>query len=72
MNKKAQFIRLGLVDYKKAWDYQVDTFNKILSVKSENRTLPDQSQKATDNYVIFSITTLTGGATLPITALARL
>jgi lipoyl(octanoyl) transferase len=53
MNKKAQFIHLGLVDYKKAWDYQVDTFNKILSVKSENRTLPDQRQKETDNYVIF-------------------
>lgn len=53
MNKKAQFIHLGLVDYKKAWDYQVDIFNKILSVKSENRTLPDQAQKATDNYVIF-------------------
>jgi lipoyl(octanoyl) transferase len=53
MNKKAQFIHLGLVDYKKAWDYQVELFNKILSVKSENRTLPHQAQKATDNFVIF-------------------
>lgn len=53
MNKKAQFIHLGLVDYKKAWDYQVEIFNNILSVKSENRTLPGPAQKATDNFVIF-------------------
>lgn len=53
MNKKTQFIHLGLVDYKKAWDYQAEIFNRILSVKSENRSLPGESQKATDNYVIF-------------------
>ena len=53
MNKKAQFIHLGLVDYKKAWDYQVDIFNKILLVKSENRSRSEEAQKATDNYVIF-------------------
>jgi lipoyl(octanoyl) transferase len=53
MNKKAQFINLDLIDYKNAWDYQVDLFNKILSVKSENRTLPPEAQKATDNYLIF-------------------
>ena len=53
MNKKAQFIHLGLVDYKKAWDYQIDIFNKILLVKSENRSRSEEAQKATDNYVIF-------------------
>lgn len=53
MNKKAQFINLGLIDYKNAWDYQVDLFNKILSVKSENRTLSGEAQKTTDNYLIF-------------------
>lgn len=53
MNKKTQFIHLGRVDYKEAWDYQLDTFNKILSVKSGNRLLPDGAQKSTDNYVIF-------------------
>jgi len=53
MNKKTQFIHLGLVDYKKAWDYQVEIFNKILSVKTENRMLPADVQRATDNYVIF-------------------
>lgn len=53
MNKKTQFINLGLIDYKNAWDYQVDLFNKILSVKSENRTLSGEAQKTTDNYLIF-------------------
>ncbi len=53
MNKKTQFINLGLIDYKNALDYQVDLFNKILAVKSENRTLPDEAQKATDNFLIF-------------------
>lgn len=53
MNKKAQFIHLGLIDYKAAWDYQAGLFNKILSVKSENRNLQAEAQKATDNFVIF-------------------
>lgn len=53
MNRKAQFIQLGIVDYKEAWDYQVEVFNKILSVKAENRTLPATAQRSTDNFVIF-------------------
>lgn len=53
MNRKAQFIQLGIVDYKEAWDYQVEIFNKILSVKAENRTLPETAQRSTDNFVIF-------------------
>jgi lipoyl(octanoyl) transferase len=53
MNKRAQFIHLGLIDYQNAWDYQLDVFNQILAVKSENRSLPHDRQKATDNYVIF-------------------
>jgi lipoyl(octanoyl) transferase len=53
MNKKTQFIHLGLVDFKKAWDYQTDIFNRTLSVKSENRTRPDGEQLPTCNYVIF-------------------
>jgi len=53
MNKKAQFIHLGLVDYQQAWDYQADMFNKILAIKSENRTRAADAQIDTDNYVIF-------------------
>ena len=53
MNRKTQLIRLGMVDYQKAWDYQVELFNKILSVKSANRGTGPGAQLETDNYVIF-------------------
>ncbi|MCK6648557.1 MAG: lipoyl(octanoyl) transferase, partial [Bacteroidia bacterium] len=47
------FIDLGLIDYKKAWDYQEEVFNKIVQTKIDNRTaLPDQ-QKSTSNYLLF-------------------
>jgi lipoyl(octanoyl) transferase len=60
LNKNTQFIDLGLIDYKQAWDYQTDLFNKILAVKAENRSLPDNlptgqagEQQTTNNYLIF-------------------
>ena len=53
MNKKAQFIDLGLIDYQKAWDYQAAVFNSILAVKAENRARAAEAQIATENYVIF-------------------
>lgn len=53
LNKQTQFIDLGLMDYQKAWDYQTDLFNKILAVKSENRNLPDNEQRTTNNYLLF-------------------
>ncbi len=51
--KQTQFIDLGLIDYQKAWDYQTDLFSKILAIKSENRNLPDNEQRTTNNYLIF-------------------
>ncbi len=53
MNKKIQFINLGLIDYKNAWDYQVELFNGILAVKADNRSLPAEQQKETENYLLF-------------------
>jgi lipoyl(octanoyl) transferase len=53
INKKTQFIHLGLKDYKDAWDYQTTLFNSILEIKAANRTLPEDQQKPTDNYLIF-------------------
>ena len=49
LNKQTQFIDLGLIDYQKAWDYQTELFNKILAVKSENRDLPNNEQRTTNN-----------------------
>jgi lipoyl(octanoyl) transferase len=51
-NRKTQFIDLDVIDYKKAWDYQISLFDKILATKSENRTV-NGSQKLTDNFLIF-------------------
>lgn len=53
MNKNTRFIKLGLIDYKEAWDYQTEIFNRIVSVKSENRSLPVAEQHPTENYLIF-------------------
>jgi len=53
LNKQTIFIDLGLIDYQKAWDYQTELFNKILDVKSENRNLPVNEQRSTNNYLLF-------------------
>jgi len=53
MNRKTEFINLGLIDYKEAWDFQLDIFNRILATKAENRTLPPDAQKPTENFLIF-------------------
>ena len=35
MNKKVKFIDLGLMDYKKAWDYQQNLFDEIIEIKKK-------------------------------------
>lgn len=53
INRKTQFIDLGLIDYKEAWDYQTKLFNSILEIKARNRALSATEQQATPNYLIF-------------------
>lgn len=53
INKRTEFIDLDLIDYKEAWDYQLQLFDKILKVKNQNRDLPANDQVITDNYLIF-------------------
>ena len=53
INQVTNFIDLGLIDYKEAWDKQADLFNSILSVKSENRNRQDTGQLPTHNFLIF-------------------
>lgn len=53
INKRTEFIDLDLIDYKEAWDYQLQLFDKILKVKNQNRDLPANDQLVTDNYLIF-------------------
>lgn len=52
INCKTEFIDLGLVDYKKAWDYQTELFEKILATKKYNRAHPE-TPEVTANYLIF-------------------
>ena len=51
MNKKVGFQDLGLIDYRKCWDYQEELFAEILSVKSSNRK--ENKTVSTKNYLIF-------------------
>ena len=50
MNKKVFFKDLGLIDYKKCWDYQEDLFAEILSIKSSNRK--NNKEDETKNHLI--------------------
>jgi lipoyl(octanoyl) transferase len=52
-NKKTVFEDLGLIDYQQAWEYQTKLFNTTLEVKSFNRTLADNQQQLTPNYLLF-------------------
>jgi lipoyl(octanoyl) transferase len=53
INRKTQFIDLGLKEYAEAWDYQTKLFDQILEVKKKNRDLPVTEQSVTSNYLIF-------------------
>ena len=45
------FKDIGLVDYKKAWDFQEKLFNKTLSIKSKNKK--EATSNKTENHLIF-------------------
>ncbi len=51
MNKKVSFEDLGLIDYKKCWDYQEALFAEILAVKSTNRK--ENKTDTTANHLLF-------------------
>jgi lipoyl(octanoyl) transferase len=53
VNKKTQCIHLGEMDYQQAWDYQTALFDATVARKIANRTLPEEEQVLTDNYLIF-------------------
>ena len=44
MNKTVEFEDLGLIEYKKCWDYQERIFAKTLAIKSANRANNDSVQ----------------------------
>jgi len=50
MNKQVSIKDLGLIDYKKCWDYQEELFAEILAVKSANRK--ENKTEVTKNHLI--------------------
>jgi lipoyl(octanoyl) transferase len=53
LNKKTKYIDLGLMDYQQAWDFQTSLFQSIVDVKVLNRSLPNNEQQTTNNYLVF-------------------
>jgi len=52
-NKKVIFEDLGLIDYKKAWDYQEVLFQKLVKSKSEKNISNLEFAKEEINYLLF-------------------
>jgi len=53
INHKTFFQKLGVIDYKKAWDYQEKLFAQIVDIKLRNRSSLPEDQKVTPNYLLF-------------------
>ena len=50
-NKFVSIKDLGVVDYKKCWDYQEDLFKNVVDIKIRNRR--ESLNKPTSNYFLF-------------------
>ncbi|GAB3640486.1 lipoyl(octanoyl) transferase LipB [Spirosoma arcticum] len=53
VNKQVEVRELGLVEYGATWDEQERLFAQIVDQKLRNRTLPDDAQLPTPNYLLF-------------------
>lgn len=53
LNKETQFLSLGMMDYKEAWDYQEELFLKTIEIKTSNRNVEESEHEITPNYLIF-------------------
>jgi lipoyl(octanoyl) transferase len=53
LNKKVQFIDLGLIDYQEGWDTQEKLFAEIVDIKVQNRGIAPENQQITPNYLLF-------------------
>lgn len=51
--QKVIFKDLGLIDYKEAWDFQENLFNKNVEIKLKNRDLPEKEKIVTKNHLLF-------------------
>lgn len=51
LNKKIFIKDLGLINYKEAWDYQVQVFESVVNTKIQNRS--NAAANPTNNYLLF-------------------
>jgi lipoyl(octanoyl) transferase len=51
--RTVNFLDLGLVDYKEAWDFQENLFGKIVNQKLANRDKPEDEHLTPENYLLF-------------------
>jgi lipoyl(octanoyl) transferase len=52
-NSETVFKDLGVIDYQQGWDYQTSVFEKTVALKIQNRTLDENEQQATPNFLFF-------------------
>lgn len=52
-NHKTEVIDLGQIDYLQALNFQTRLFTETIAIKTENRSLPENKQLPTKNYLIF-------------------
>lgn len=54
MGRKVVFEDLGVIDYKKAWDYQTNFFETIIATKIANRKITEvENPEPTENRLLF-------------------
>jgi lipoyl(octanoyl) transferase len=53
INKEIHVIDLGRIDFKEAWDYQTVLFERLLSIKAQNRLVSGLDHRVTENYLLF-------------------
>ena len=51
--QKVDFLDLGLIDYKKAWDFQEKLFQELIDRKLRNRTATADKQETQKHYLLF-------------------
>jgi|TARA_Y100000031_G_C8206297_1_gene378799 lipoyl(octanoyl) transferase len=51
LNKKTIYKNIGLINYKKAWDYQEELFDEVVAIKEQNRRT--DHKLLTPNYLLF-------------------
>ena len=53
MSKKIKYTNLGVIDYKEAWDFQEELFQKTIEQKLNNQSLADDAKLQSEYNLLF-------------------